>query len=101
MVKKRKRRRIQPTVSTRKLEPVETPEARRTKLPDKLIKSFLKLRASKFGEKEYKSYLRASKKHLGKKKFSDPLQQCGLIVELVRATIDICDEPKKRKRRKK
>jgi hypothetical protein len=66
-----------------------TPPAKlREEFPEELIKIYVKLVDSEFETKMYKKYVGIAKQFL-KLKWDDPINQCGLIVRLAKATFDL------------
>lgn len=96
---KRKKKRKRKSRYSEKMVPVETTEQMLKKFPDKLVKTFVKLKLSKFAEKEHQAYVKLANKFLGKLK-DDRIAQGTLIVQLSRATAKMVKDTEKQTKEK-
>jgi hypothetical protein len=113
MAKKRRRRKSKLRITTKNLKPVESKEEQLKKFPKKLVKAFLNLDKTavlvkEYGikfydwtEKAYDLYTEEAIKYLGKNKAKDPIESGKLIVLLSRATMDVCNGKKTKKKKEK
>ena len=104
MIKRKKKRKKRVSrykgigISTNPNAPAETPEMMRKKFPEKLIQAFVNVVVSNWDDKMYKKYTKQAKAFLGEK-FEDKIDSGRLVVRLSRASSDLIDEIKKKRKK--